>query len=95
MPALEAELAEFCATADCGGAEVVVWLDGPAAEGEELALGGAGGRGAETPAISEPRPSFWSVGASSLPLESMPWADWNFSTAATVVESHLPLGSPW
>ena len=33
------------------------------------------GFGALTPAISEPSPSFCSVGASSFPLESRPFAD--------------------
>lgn len=56
---------------------------------------GTTGLGAETPAMSEPSPSFCSVGASSFPLASIPLADWNFSTAATVFESHLPFGSPW
>lgn len=56
---------------------------------------GTTGLGAETPAMSEPSPSFCSVGASSLPLASIPLADWNFSTAVTVFESHLPFGSPW
>ncbi len=53
-------------------------LDGPdgvvdedVAGGAELP-GGVTGFGAETPAISEPRPSFCSVGASSFPLESIP-----------------------
>ena len=55
---------------------------------------GTSGFGAETPAMSEPRPSFCSVGASSLPVESRPLADWNFCVAATVFESHLPVGSP-
>src|SRR5579862_6442237 len=36
---------------------------------------GSGRCGAETPAISDPRPNFCSVGASSLPLGSMPWPD--------------------
>jgi len=56
---------------------------------------GTTGLGAETPAMSEPSPSFCSVGASSFPLASIPLADWNFCTAATVLESHLPFGSPW
>lgn len=55
---------------------------------------GTTGFGAETPAMSEPRPSFCSVGASSLPVESRPLADWNFSVASIVSASHLPLGSP-
>lgn len=56
---------------------------------------GARGLGAETPAISDPSPSFCKLGASSFPEASMPFADWNFCIAATVLESHLPLGSPW
>ena len=56
---------------------------------------GTTGLGAPTPAISEPRPSFWSVGASSFPVESRPFADWNFWIEATVPESSLPVGSPW
>lgn len=55
---------------------------------------GTTGFGAATPAMSEPRPSFWSVGASSLPFASRLFADWNFCNAATVFESSLPLGSP-
>ncbi len=72
------------ALAGCGDVEV----DGAAQHF------GTSGLGAETPAILEPRPSFCSVGASSLPVESRPWADWNFSVAAIVFESHLPEGSP-
>lgn len=34
-----------------------------------------GGWGASTPAVLEPRPSFWSVVASILPLEFRPLAD--------------------
>jgi hypothetical protein len=56
-------------------------------------LAGTMGLGAETPAISEPRPSFCSVGASSLPVGSKLFSDWNFFTAATVFASHLPVGS--
>jgi len=55
---------------------------------------GTTGLGAPTPAMSEPRPSFCSVGASSFPLESRPFADWNFSRAATMFESSFPFGSP-
>jgi len=36
---------------------------------------GTTGFGAPTPAMSEPSPSFCRVGASSLPLESSPFAD--------------------
>jgi hypothetical protein len=57
--------------------------------------GGVRGFGAETPAMSEPKPSFWRLKASSLPVESRPFADWNFCMAATVFVSHLPFGSPW
>ena len=56
---------------------------------------GAGGRGAETPAMSDPSPSFCKLGASSLPVASIPFADWNFCRAKIVLASHLPLGSPW
>ena len=70
--------------------------DGVVAAG---ALAGAleqqAGRGAETPAIPEPRPNFCNEGASSLPLGSSPLADWNFCIASTVPASHLPFGSPW
>jgi len=67
----------------CSLAEVVaepaggvdVWDDGGAAGAIEQQLGGGTGLGAETPAISEPRPSFCSVGASSLPFASIPFAD--------------------
>ena len=57
------------------GDVVEVWLEGGAAGGVEQQLGGAAALGAETPAISEPSPSFWSVGASSLPSASIPLAD--------------------
>jgi hypothetical protein len=72
-------------------AEVVVVVedDGLAVEG------GVKGLGASTPAVPEPRPSFWRLGASILPLELRPLSDWNFCMAATVLESHLPLGAPW
>lgn len=55
----------------------------------------AGGLGAETPAISEPRPSFCRLTALILPLASRPFSDWNFCKALTVFKSHLPFGSPW
>jgi hypothetical protein len=79
-------------------AEVVV--DGALADdapGAEVVaeLGGATGLGASTPAVPEPRPSFCRLGASILPLELRPFSDWNFCMAATVFESHLPLGAPW
>ena len=75
------------------GTDVCGWpgADGGVDMGAEF---GTTGFGADTPAMSEPRPSFCSVGASSLPVASIPFADWNFCTAATVFESHLPLGSP-
>ena len=92
---LPEETGEFSAIAevDAGAAG---WLEG-AADGAiiEQQLGGATGLGAETPAISDPRPSLCNVGASSFPSAWMPFADWNFSTAATVLPSHLPFGSPW
>src|SRR5579872_6335425 len=76
----------------------VIEADGPGPEpvdGLRLALPrGATGLGADTPAISEPKPSFWRLSASSLPLASRPFEDWNFCMAATVLESHLPFGSP-
>ena len=50
------------------------------------------GLGASTPAVLEPRPSFCRLSASSLPLAFMPLSDWNFCSAATVFESHLPFG---
>ena len=56
---------------------------------------GAGVLGAETPAISEPRPSFCRLTALILPLASSPFSDWNFCMALTVFKSHLPLGSLW
>ena len=57
-------------------------------------VGGAAGLGASTPAVPEPRPSFCRLVASILPLELRPFSDWNFCMAATVFESHLPLGEP-
>ena len=57
-------------------------------------VAGATGLGASTPAVPEPRPSFWRLGASILPLELRPLSDWNFCMAVTVFESHLPLGAP-
>jgi len=86
---------EVFADAICplGGA-VEVWLEGGEAGAVEQQPGAVAGLGAETPAISEPSPSFCSVGASSLPFASIPFADWNFWTAATVFESHLPFASP-
>lgn len=80
---------------------VGVALDGVPDEvvGAEVGTGvarlGVTGLGASTPAVPEPRPSFWRLGASSLPLELRPLSDWNFCMAATVFESHLPLGAPW
>jgi hypothetical protein len=53
-----------------------------------------GGIGAATPAVCEPRPSWFRVLASSLPLGFNPWASWYFFMAATVPSSHFPLGEP-
>jgi hypothetical protein len=58
-------------------------------------LAGAKALGASTPAVPEPSPSFCRLGASIFPLELRPLSDWNFCMAATVFESHLPLGAPW
>jgi hypothetical protein len=74
---------------------VVVLADGAVAvDVLEAGVAGATGLGASTPAVPEPRPSFWRLGASILPLELRPLSDWNFCMAATVLESHLPLGAP-
>lgn len=75
----------------------VVFVAGVAADDDVLAaeLGGRIGFGASTPAVPEPRPSFCRLSASILPLELRPFSDWNFCMAATVFESHLPLGLPW
>jgi hypothetical protein len=70
-------------------------VDLGAADGEFGVGAGATGLGADTPAISEPSPSFCRLSALSFPLGSRPWPDWNFCIAATVFKSHLPLGSPW
>ena len=59
---------------------------------EECCEGGT--VGAETPAMAEPRPSFWRLSASNLPVASRPLADWNFCIAATVSGSHFEVGSP-
>lgn|GEM_PF-6828701 len=67
---------------------------GTAAAGTAGETFGITGLGAATPAISEPNPNFWSVGASSLPVASMLFDDWNFWTAAMVSASHFPVGSP-
>jgi len=81
----------------------VFWAVGAEVDGGGVAAGllagavlagGGSGFGAETPAMLEPRPSFCRLSALSLPLASSPLADWNFCIAATVVESHLPLGLP-
>ena len=50
--------------------------------------------GDDTPAMSDPNPSFCRVSASSFPVVSRPFADWNRCTASTVSASILPLGSP-
>src|SRR5690348_5339293 len=52
------------------------------------------GFGAETPATSEPRPKRCKLGASSFPVGSRLFADWNFCIAATVLPSHFPFGVP-
>jgi hypothetical protein len=57
------ELDAEAATAECDDGVVEVVTDGD------------GGRGAETPAMSDPRPSFCRLGASILPLASIPFAD--------------------
>ncbi len=41
----------------------------------EVVEGGMTGLGASTPAVPEPRPSFWRLGASILPLELRPLSD--------------------
>jgi hypothetical protein len=41
----------------------------------EVVTDGDGGLGAETPAMSDPRPSFCRLGASILPVASIPFAD--------------------
>ena len=75
-------------------AAVVVVLGGAEVAGFAVELGGAAGLGASTPAVPEPSPSFCRLVASILPLELRPFSDWNFCMAATVFESHLPLGVP-
>jgi hypothetical protein len=50
--------------------------------------------GAATPEVSEPSPSFSSVGASSLAVGVRPWADWKCCIALIVLASHLPFGAP-
>ena len=64
-------------------------------EQHDFPCAGVGCFGAETPAMPDPRPSFCRLVASSLPVGSRPFADWNFCIAATVLESHFPFGSPW
>jgi hypothetical protein len=54
----------------------------------------AGTVGAETPAMAEPSPSFWRLSASSLPVASRPFADWNLCIAEIVSGSHFEVGSP-
>lgn len=95
MVAAEADAvaaAELMLDEDGAAAGVV---DLGAADGEFGVGAGAAGRGAETPAISEPSPSFWRLSALSFPLGSRPLPDWNFCMAEIVLASHLPLGSPW
>jgi len=90
----EALFAEAAAVEDGAGAGAA----GVAAAGAGVAAGGAGvedaGLGAETPAVLEPRPSFWRLGALILPEASMPLSPWNFCMAEMVLASHLPVGSP-
>ena len=78
---------------DAVEAEQQDWAEGEEEDVEQQA--GTEGFGAETPAVLEPRPSFWRLRASSLPVGSRPLADWNFCMAATVFGSHFPLGSAW
>lgn len=77
--------------AERGGEEIVELPAGVPPQQD----GGVADFGADTPAMSDPRPIFCSVGASSLPLGSSPCSVWNFCKAATVFESILPVGSPW
>jgi len=68
-----------------------------ASEGEgdiEQQLCGTIPFGEDTPAMSEPKPSFCSVSASSFPVVSNPFAAWNRCTASTVSGSIFPLDSP-
>lgn len=87
---------------DAGVADAAAGAGVDLAAGVGVAAAGAAaegvvdtGLGAETPAVLEPRPSFWRLGALSLPLGSMPLSDWNFCMALMVLESHLPVGWPW
>ena len=48
--------------------------------------------GEDTPAMSEPKPSFCSVSASSLPVVSKPFADWNRCTRIDGIGIHLSVG---
>ena len=63
-------------------------------ESRRFAVAFGGGVGAATPAVSEPRPSFSSVNASSLPVGLSPCADWYFLKASAVEASHFPVGTP-
>jgi hypothetical protein len=53
-----------------------------------------GGVGAASPAVSDPRPNFCSVNASSLPVGVSPCALWNCFIASAVESSHFPVGVP-
>lgn len=55
--------------------EVCGTVEGALDEGAAFGEPGTIGFGAETPAMSDPRPSFCKVGASSLPFASIPFAD--------------------
>lgn len=79
---------------ECVGEDNVALPAAVPAPDVEQHEGGVAGLGADTPAMSDPRPIFCSVGASSLPLGSNPCCVWNFCKAATVFESSLPEGSP-
>ena len=54
----------------------------------------ADARGAATPAVAEPRPSFWSERASNLPVGWRPFPAWNSFMAAIEEASHFPVGAP-
>jgi hypothetical protein len=81
---------------DCAIGVLGAALAGGAYEGDgviEQQLCGTMPFGADTPATSDPSPNFCSVSASSFPVTSSPFADWNFCTASTVSASHFPEGS--
>src|SRR5712692_5258850 len=52
----------------------------------------SGGRGAARPAVTDPRPSFCRLKASSLPEGFRLCAAWKRFMASTVPASHLPVG---